>query len=163
MHNDWQRFYKYMKGKGLEISRNPYVTAIPNTKIHFWNASCKDASRLTHLHEKFNFVFVDGELDKLNNFFLALANWGRVLLRGGHIICKVVNYNTEHKIARLSLYQDKTWTFSTNQETANLHLNVKKSVHCFKALNLNLVDLFETEQYLWFVLRKKNNIKIKGD
>lgn len=158
--NGLDKYAKYTKGYGLEISRNPYIASIPNAKLHFFNASCKDATRLVNMHDKFDFVLVDQEADQVKNFFLALSNWCRVLNHGGHIIIKVKNYDTPEKISRHQRIGSdgllsSLWSFSISQKTDKFHLNVKKSFYVFKSLNLNLIELEKSGEFLWFVLRKK--------
>lgn len=154
-----ERLYKYIVGKkGLEISRTVDAGSccfLPKVQIHFWNALCKNASKLNNLHEKFDFVFTDKELDELENIYLALVNWIRVLNPGGHVIARVKNND--------NLTRDpnsKIWTFClTGGDIKEKHFNLKKNIPILRKINFNIIEIFKEQNYIWLIARKKSKIK----
>jgi ADP-heptose:LPS heptosyltransferase/predicted SAM-dependent methyltransferase len=107
-------FDKYLKGRGIDIGCGEDVLRVPQGAVDPWDLARGDAQQLAGIpDESYDFVYSSHCLEDMRSIEEALANWTRVLRRGGALYLVVPDYVLYEKKRYPSVFNpDHKHTFS---------------------------------------------------
>lgn len=119
---------RYFVGDGIDIGSGPdplsqYYEFFPQMKsCRSWDLKDGDAQKMKTVADgSFDFVHSSHCLEHMRKVDVALANWVRILKRGGHLVCMVPDedlyergvfpstFNPDHKHT-LTIHKKKSWS-----------------------------------------------------
>ena len=131
---------RYFVGDGIDIGCGPdpislYSEFFPNMgRVRGWDLPDGDAQYLVGLEdESFDFIHSSHCLEHMNDPFVALKNWFRVLKQGGHLICVVPDED---------LYEQGVFPSAYNDD--HKHTFTACKTNSWSKKSINLFDLLES-------------------
>lgn len=129
---------RYFVGDGIDIGCGPDPISLYSEffskmgRVRGWDLPDGDAQYLEGLQdESFDFIHSSHCLEHMNDPFIALKNWFRVLKQGGHLICVVPDEDLYEQGVFPSTYNDDHKHTFTTCKTKSWS---KKSINLFDLL-----------------------------
>jgi len=114
-------FDKYLYGSGIDIGAGEAPLIVPNGTVRAWDRSDGDGQILESVSDAtFDFVYSSHCLEHLENVFVALEHWVRVIKPGGYLYVVVPDY---------TLFEHHRWPSKINTNhthSFSLHLSKEK-------------------------------------